>query len=101
MVVSANKVKNGHVLHDVWPCSCKYGEDDDGQVCQEPRYYFLEVLPGVNLITMIFEENILCSPTALSVSSSKWGKFHATLKVLVWKCSGCSRCVGSAQPGSV
>lgn len=78
---------------------CKYGQDD-GQVCQEPRYDFLEV-PGASLTTMTFEERILCLPTTLSVSSCKWGKFHATLKVLVWRCSGCSRCVGSARPGSV
>lgn len=77
----------------------KYGQDD-GQVCQEPRSDFLEVLPAVSLITMIFEENILCSPTALSASSSIWEKFHVTLKVLVWRCSGCSRCTGNAQPGS-
>lgn len=96
MLVSANKVKSSHVSYNGW---CKCGQDDD-QVFQEPRYDFLEV-PGASLITMIFEGNILSSPTALFVSSSRWGKFHATLKVLVWRCSGCSRCVGNAQPGSV
>lgn len=92
------KGKNSPVSYDGCLACGRYGQDD-GQVCQEPRYDFLEVLPGVSL--MSFEENIVCSPTVLSVSSSKWGKVHATLKVLVWRCSGCSRCVGNAQPGSI
>lgn len=56
----------------------KYGQGN-GQVWQEPRYDFVEVLPGAGLKTMIFEENILCSPTTLSVSSSKCGKFWLVL----------------------